>query len=54
VNVRDVAAVWDGGGHRNAAGCTIPGTDAEVRAAVVAEMKRVIDAADPPAGGVSG
>jgi phosphoesterase RecJ-like protein len=48
VDVRNVAAVWDGGGHRNAAGCTIPGTDAEVRAAVVAEMKRVIDAADPP------
>jgi phosphoesterase RecJ-like protein len=49
VDVRAVASVWDGGGHRNAAGCTVTGPAAEVREAIVGEMKRVIDA--DPAGG---
>ena len=37
VDVSAVAARFDGGGHRNAAGCTVPGTLADVR-------KRVLDA----------
>jgi phosphoesterase RecJ-like protein len=45
VDVRAVASIWDGGGHRNAAGCTVAGGAAEVRDAIVTEMKRVIDAA---------
>jgi nanoRNase/pAp phosphatase (c-di-AMP/oligoRNAs hydrolase) len=43
VDVRAVVSAWGGGGHVNAAGCTITGTDAEVRAAVVAAMGRAID-----------
>jgi phosphoesterase RecJ-like protein len=43
VDVRAVASMWDGGGHRNAAGFTAEGSLAEVKTAVVAEMKRVID-----------
>ena len=35
VDVREVAARWNGGGHRNAAGCSIPGSAAEVRQALV-------------------
>jgi phosphoesterase RecJ-like protein len=37
VDVSAVAARFGGGGHRNAAGCTVPGTLADVR-------KRVLDA----------
>jgi phosphoesterase RecJ-like protein len=43
VDVRAVASVWDGGGHRNAAGCTVKGVEADIRQAIVTEMKRVID-----------
>lgn len=35
VDVREIAAQWNGGGHRNAAGCSIPGTAADVRTALV-------------------
>jgi bifunctional oligoribonuclease and PAP phosphatase NrnA len=45
VDVRSVAALWQGGGHRNAAGCTVVGAFAEVRDAVVLEMAKAIDAA---------
>jgi len=45
VDVRAVAAMWDGGGHRNAAGYTAHGSLGEVKDAIVAEMKRVIDLA---------
>jgi phosphoesterase RecJ-like protein len=45
VDVRAVASVWDGGGHRNAAGCTVKGVEADIRQAIVTEMKRVIDQA---------
>jgi phosphoesterase RecJ-like protein len=48
VDVRAVAETFDGGGHRNAAGCTISGTAAEVRQAIVARMKQLIDAAERP------
>jgi phosphoesterase RecJ-like protein len=45
VDVRAVASVWDGGGHRNAAGCTVKGVEADIRQAIVIEMKRAIDEA---------
>jgi phosphoesterase RecJ-like protein len=45
VDVRAVAAVWDGGGHRNAAGCTAQGSLGDVKNALVTELKRVIDSA---------
>jgi phosphoesterase RecJ-like protein len=35
VDVRLVAARWEGGGHHNAAGCTMTGTFGEVRGALV-------------------
>jgi phosphoesterase RecJ-like protein len=38
VDVRLVAARWDGGGHHNAAGCTMSGTFDEVREALVAAL----------------
>ena len=44
VDVRAVAATWDGGGHQNAAGCTVRGSTTEVRDAIVARIKQVIDA----------
>jgi phosphoesterase RecJ-like protein len=44
VDVRAVAETWDGGGHQNAAGCTVTGSTTEVRDAIVARMKQVIDA----------
>lgn len=36
VDVSLIAAAFDGGGHRQAAGCTIPGPAAEARAALIA------------------
>jgi phosphoesterase RecJ-like protein len=47
VDVRRVASRWQGGGHVNAAGCTVVGTIAEIHDAVVAEMTTAIDAAAP-------
>lgn len=44
VDVRAVANLWQGGGHRNASGCTIVGEPAEVRGALVAAMTHAIDA----------
>jgi phosphoesterase RecJ-like protein len=44
VDVRAVAETWDGGGHQNAAGCTIIGPMTDVRDAIVTRMKQVIDA----------
>ncbi len=49
VDVRAVASRWDGGGHRNAAGCTVNGSLDDIKGAVVTEMKRVIDASPPAA-----
>jgi len=46
VDVRDVASRWGGGGHRNAAGATLSGSFDELKAAVVTEMARAIDAAN--------
>jgi phosphoesterase RecJ-like protein len=45
VDVRAVANTWHGGGHRNAAGCTVVGPFEEVRDAVVRELTKAIDAA---------
>lgn len=50
VDVRAVAALWGGGGHHNASGCTIEGDETEITAALVAATSRVIDVADAAAG----
>lgn len=44
VDVRQVAALWGGGGHTNAAGCTVTGPFEEIRAALVDALTRAIDA----------
>jgi phosphoesterase RecJ-like protein len=49
VDVRAVAAQWEGGGHKNAAGCTIVGEATELKDAIVAAMARAIDAVSPAA-----
>jgi phosphoesterase RecJ-like protein len=46
VNVRDVVTNWGGGGHVNAAGCTVAGTFEEVRDAMVSAMSTAIDRAE--------
>jgi phosphoesterase RecJ-like protein len=45
VDVRSVASLWHGGGHRNAAGCTVTGDLPELKSAFVAALARAIDAA---------
>jgi phosphoesterase RecJ-like protein len=45
IDVLAVASVWDGGGHRNAAGCTVTGALVDVKTAIVGQLKRVIDEA---------
>ena len=44
VDVNRVANVFGGGGHKNAAGCTLIGPYAEVRAKLVAELKKALNA----------
>jgi phosphoesterase RecJ-like protein len=44
VDVRSVALLWHGGGHRNAAGCTATGDLSELRTVFVAALTRAIDA----------
>ena len=44
VDVRTVAGLWGGGGHHNAAGCTITGTEAEVGALIVAALGHALTA----------
>ena len=44
VDVRAVAALWGGGGHHNASGCTIEGNEAQITAALIAATSRVIGA----------
>ncbi len=48
VDVRSVAALHGGGGHRNAAGCRMTGTLASAKAALVPEMEAAVAAV--PAG----
>jgi phosphoesterase RecJ-like protein len=43
VDVRSVALQWDGGGHLNAAGCTVAGPDAMWRAALVDALAAAVD-----------
>lgn len=46
VDVRAVALRWEGGGHRNAAGCTIAGDQASVTTVLLDAMARAVDALD--------
>jgi phosphoesterase RecJ-like protein len=43
VNVRHVVSKWGGGGHVNAAGCTVAGTFEAVRDAIVSALGTAID-----------
>jgi phosphoesterase RecJ-like protein len=42
VDVRAVAAAWDGGGHQNAAGCALSGALADVKGALVDALGQAI------------
>jgi phosphoesterase RecJ-like protein len=44
VNVAAVAKAFQGGGHKNAAGCTLIGSLPEVRERVLGEIRRVVTA----------
>jgi phosphoesterase RecJ-like protein len=44
IDVNRVANVFGGGGHKNAAGCTMNGAYAEVRAKILAELKQALTA----------
>lgn len=41
LNASDVCAIHGGGGHPAAAGCTIPGTPAQAKAAMLAAIQQV-------------
>ena len=43
VDVNAVARTFGGGGHKNAAGCSMTGTYAEVRATLVTELSLVLN-----------
>jgi len=45
VDVRAVANLWAGGGHKNAAGCTLPGPFEDAKREVLIALERAIDAA---------
>jgi phosphoesterase RecJ-like protein len=45
VDVQSVARVFGGGGHRNAAGCTIPGNLHEARRALLETLLQVVESA---------
>jgi phosphoesterase RecJ-like protein len=45
VDVRAIALRWAGGGHRNAAGCTVAGALPEIKAALVQAIGQALDAA---------
>lgn len=47
IDVRAVALHWQGGGHRNAAGCTLSGEFATAKPALLAAMKAAIDERRP-------
>jgi len=46
VDVQRIAAQFGGGGHVNAAGCTVPGPLPEAKRAVLAAVRRAVDGAD--------
>ena len=54
VDVRAVAARWQGGGHTNAAGCTVTGQLHVVRARLADELDRALStgAAGPQVKGI--
>ena len=45
VDVREVANHWGGGGHKNAAGCTLPGPFENAKREVLLALEHAIDAA---------
>lgn len=45
IDVRGVAMLWDGGGHRNAAGCTITGDLETAKRRLIAALTAAVDAA---------
>jgi phosphoesterase RecJ-like protein len=45
VDVRGVASLWDGGGHRNAAGCTVRGDYDDVKSRMAEALAKAIDGA---------
>lgn len=47
VDVRSVAASFGGGGHRNAAGCRIPGTFATVKELLVSRLEKAVAEESP-------
>lgn len=50
VDVRSVAAAFGGGGHRNAAGCSVEGDRGEIEARMIAAVAAAVEseASDPP------
>ena len=44
IDVSKIASQFGGGGHKNAAGCTVPGTEAEARALIGAAVDRELAA----------
>jgi phosphoesterase RecJ-like protein len=46
VDVRAVATRHGGGGHRNASGCRVPGTLADVKRLIVREIAEAVDLVD--------
>jgi phosphoesterase RecJ-like protein len=45
VDVAAVAAAFGGGGHRQAAGCTVPGTLSDVADRILARLRQAVDEA---------
>jgi bifunctional oligoribonuclease and PAP phosphatase NrnA len=45
VNVAAIAERFGGGGHRNAAGCSIPGSEAEIRRTIAEQLERELGGA---------
>ena len=45
IDVRGVAMLWQGGGHRNAAGCTVTGACESEKTRLIAAMTAAVDAA---------
>lgn len=48
VDVRAVANLWNGGGHRNAAGCTVSGAFESIKHAFVAALGQALDGDSRP------
>jgi phosphoesterase RecJ-like protein len=48
VDVRGVALAWQGGGHKNAAGCTVTGDYDTAKAALIAALERAVGAVAGP------